>query len=89
MVLQIFIVLAQDVLRGVNMTIFLLAGNYDEYEQFMKEKGLTRGVFYVSGLHRLVGRVITNKDKIVIYGTFIQRKDADVIYQTIESCKKK
>ena len=71
------------------MTIFLLAGNFAEYEQFMKERGLSRGVFYVSGLERLKGRIITKRDKIVIYGTFIQRKDADLIYKEIESCKKR
>lgn len=71
------------------MTIFLLAGNYTEYEQFMKERGLSRGVFYVNGVDRLKGRTITKNDKIIVYGTFMQRKDAEIIYQTINSLKNK
>jgi len=70
------------------MTIFLLAGNYSEYQRFMKEKGLTRGVFYVSGLKRLEGRHIGPKDKVIMYGTFYMRKDAEAIIQKIKEIER-
>jgi len=69
------------------MTLFLLAGNFQEFQRYMKEKNMTRGVFYVSGLSRLKGRKIGPRDKILIYGTFYQRKDAEDIIKEITICK--
>jgi len=71
------------------MTIFLLAGNFGEFQKFMEEKQLTRGVFYVSGLKRLEGRTVGPRDKIVFYGTFYMRKDAVDIISAIERCKER
>ena len=53
----------------------------------MKEKNLTRGVFYVSGLKRLDNRKIGSRDKILIYGTFYMRKDAEEIVAKINEIK--
>ena len=69
------------------MTLFLLAGNFQEFQRYMKEKNLTRGVFYVSGLKRLEGRKIGPRDKILIYGTFYMRKDAEDILTKINEIK--
>jgi len=71
------------------MTIFVIAGNWGEFQDFKRERGLERGVFYVRNAYSLQGRIIRDNDEVAIYGTALMRKDIEILMREIKACKKR
>lgn len=67
----------------MNKKIAVLAGNYDQFNQFLEENGGTDSEYlYVWGDVRLAG--VRLKDYI-IYGTFWESKDANELLELTKS----
>ena len=64
--------------------IYVLAGNFHGYEQFLKDAGLSRGcenVVYLYGLETMKG--ITH-GSIIYYGNYMKREDYNKIQKEID-----
>lgn len=63
--------------------IIVLAGNYNEYLDYLKLEGLNHEVaIYVDRPENFLGLEYSEKD-VVMYGTFKDRRDANTLHRDV------
>ena len=70
------------------MTLFVIVGNAGEADEYREKHKDQKGVYIISRVGALKGKVIREKDKVMFYGTALGRRDIDNIMRELEKCRR-